>query len=61
MRLEYTTAEVRLDVRTKLGEFTRTSEGFGLAGMRERLALADGTLESGEDDGYWCVRAEIRS
>ncbi|MEU8630567.1 histidine kinase [Amycolatopsis sp. NPDC048633] len=60
MRLGYAPGVVRLDVRSKLGEFTRTGEGFGLAGMRERLALADGTLESGPDDGYWRVRAEIR-
>ncbi len=60
MRLEYAPEEVRLDVRNVLDEFTRTSEGFGLAGMRERLALAGGTLESGPADGYWRVLAEIR-
>lgn len=47
-------------VRNQLGEFTRTSEGSGLAGMRGRLGLADGTLESGPADGYWRVLAEIR-
>ncbi|WP_372671500.1 sensor histidine kinase [Amycolatopsis kentuckyensis] len=60
MRLEYAPEEVRLEVRNPRSEFTRTSEGFGLAGMRERLALADGTLESGAEDGYWRVLAEIR-
>jgi signal transduction histidine kinase len=65
MRLDYAPGVVRLDVRNtvardKPSEFTRTSEGFGLAGMRERLALADGTLESGPADGYWRVLAEIR-
>ncbi|MGW5716332.1 sensor histidine kinase [Amycolatopsis sp. NPDC003865] len=59
LRLEYAAEEVRLDVRNELSEFTRTSEGFGLAGMRERLALAGGTLESGAEDGYWRVVAEI--
>jgi signal transduction histidine kinase len=60
MRLSYTDGAVRLDVRNNLGEFTRTSEGFGLAGMRERLALAGGTLTAGPDDGRWHVRAEVR-
>ncbi|WP_285482076.1 sensor histidine kinase [Amycolatopsis sp. NBRC 101858] len=60
VRLEHEPGAVRLDVRNKLGEFTRTSEGFGLAGMRERLALAGGTLESGPEDGYWRVLAVIR-
>lgn len=59
MRLEYTPEQVRLEVRNPRSEFTRTSEGFGLAGMRERLALAGGTLESGAEDGYWRVVAEI--
>ncbi|SEF30865.1 Signal transduction histidine kinase [Amycolatopsis pretoriensis] len=60
MRLEYASEEVRLEVRNPRSEFTRTGEGFGLAGMRERLALAGGTLESGPDDGYWRVLARIR-
>ncbi|MFJ7210706.1 sensor histidine kinase [Amycolatopsis sp. NPDC098790] len=60
MRLEYGPAEVRLEVSNPCSEFTRTSEGFGLAGMRERLALAGGTLETGPHDGYWRVHAEIR-
>ncbi|MGK3199573.1 sensor histidine kinase [Amycolatopsis sp. MEPSY49] len=60
MRLEYAPEEVRLEVRNPRSEFTRTSEGFGLAGMRERLALAGGTLESGAEDGYWRVLAAIK-
>jgi signal transduction histidine kinase len=61
MRLTYEPGAVRLEVRNALGEFTRTGEGFGLAGMRERLALAGGTLTSGPDDGHWRVLAEVRS
>lgn len=35
-------------------------EGHGLAGMRERVALAGGTLRVGlEDPGTWAVRARI--
>jgi signal transduction histidine kinase len=61
MRLTYAPGAVRLEVRNALGEFTRTGEGFGLAGMRERLALAGGTLTSGPEDGHWRVLAEVRS
>jgi signal transduction histidine kinase len=60
MRLSYEPGVVRLDVRNDLGEFTRTGEGFGLAGMRERLALAEGSLMAGPEDGHWRVLAEVR-
>ena len=60
MRLSYEPGVVRLDVRNALGEFTRTGEGFGLAGMRERLALAEGSLMAGPEDGHWRVLAEVR-
>ncbi|GAB3138310.1 histidine kinase [Amycolatopsis stemonae] len=60
MRLSYVSGSVRLEVRNALTEFTRTGEGFGLAGMRERLALADGTLDAGPVDGQWRVLAEVR-
>lgn len=59
MRLSYDPGVVRLDVRNALGAFPRTGEGFGLAGMRERLALAGGSLTSGPDDGQWRVLAEV--
>jgi signal transduction histidine kinase len=59
VRLGYEPGVVRLDVRNALGGFTRTGEGFGLAGMRERLALAGGTLETGPADGDWRVLAEV--
>jgi signal transduction histidine kinase len=60
VRLGYTGDVVRLEVVNALPDFTPTSEGFGLAGMRERLALAGGTLASGPDDGRWRVLAEVR-
>ncbi|MEQ0561649.1 histidine kinase [Amycolatopsis sp. NEAU-NG30] len=59
MRLSYDAGVVRLDVRNALGPFPRTGEGFGLAGMRERLALAGGSLTSGPEDGQWRVLAEV--
>ncbi|GAA0944999.1 histidine kinase [Kribbella koreensis] len=34
-------------------------QGFGLAGMRERLALVGGSLEAGPDDDGWLVIAEV--
>lgn len=61
VRLSYEPGAVKLDVRNARTEFTRTGEGFGLAGMRERLALAGGTLTSGPEDGHWRVLAEVRS
>lgn len=63
LRLLFTPEEVRLRVRNELGETIRTEEtgGFGLTGMRERLALAGGTLTAGSDDGCWTVEAVVRS
>jgi signal transduction histidine kinase len=59
MRLSHAPGVVRLDVRNALEAFPRTGEGFGLAGLRERLALAGGTLTSGPEDGDWRVPAEV--
>ncbi|WP_405057281.1 histidine kinase [Kribbella sp. NBC_01505] len=47
---------VRLEVRN--AGPTR-GEGFGLTGMRERLALVGGTLTAGADGDDWLVIAEV--
>jgi signal transduction histidine kinase len=51
LRLEVRNAR---DVAAVCGE-----KGFGLAGMRERLALVNGTLEAGPDGDGWLVIAEV--
>jgi signal transduction histidine kinase len=38
----------------------RTADaGYGLTGMRERLAILSGTLEAGGADGHWVVTAQL--
>ncbi|TDD62144.1 sensor histidine kinase [Kribbella antibiotica] len=49
---------VRLEVRNA---GPTSGEGFGLTGMRERLALVDGTLTAGADGDDWLVTAEVPS
>lgn len=63
VRFDFTRTEVRLKVRNDLGGVVRSEEtgGFGLTGMRERLALAGGTLTAGADDGGWTVEAVVRT
>jgi signal transduction histidine kinase len=36
-----------------------SGSGYGLAGMRERLQLARGTLTAGRAGGQWIVRAQV--
>ncbi|GAA2803024.1 sensor histidine kinase [Crossiella cryophila] len=59
--LSYVDGAVRLSVRNAAG--TARTElpggGFGLTGMRERLALLGGTLTAGPDGDGWLVRAEV--
>ncbi|NIK61032.1 histidine kinase [Kribbella shirazensis] len=47
---------VRVCVRNK---GVTSGEGFGLEGMRERLALVGGTLTAGADGDDWLVVAEV--
>ncbi|MFF0345513.1 sensor histidine kinase [Kribbella sp. NPDC004875] len=56
MQLAYQNG-VRVSVRNK---GVTDGAGFGLAGMRERLALVDGTLTAGPDGDDWLVVAEVR-
>lgn len=59
--LSYRDDSVQLTVRNEAGA-TRESlpgGGFGLTGMRERLALLGGTLTAGPDGDGWLVRAEV--
>jgi signal transduction histidine kinase len=59
--------EVQLDYRDGLRLAVRNAcevdpigEGFGLPGMRERLALVGGKLEAGPDGDGWLVVAEVK-
>ncbi|MEU8142107.1 histidine kinase [Nonomuraea sp. NPDC048901] len=59
MTLDFTADVVRLRVRNPLPAEVPAKGGFGLTGMRERLALAGGTLDSGYEEGTWQVTAEV--
>ncbi|NUW30245.1 sensor histidine kinase [Nonomuraea sp. SMC257] len=60
VEIGYGDAGVRLVVRNPyMGGNGAASSGHGLQGMRERLALAGGTLSAGPAGGFWEVRAEV--
>ena len=40
-------------------ELATVNGGYGLAGIRERLLLLNGTLSAGPDEGNWVVRAQV--
>jgi signal transduction histidine kinase len=43
------------------GPLARAGAGYGLTGLRERAALAGGTLTTGPDGGRWrvCLRIPV--
>ncbi|MBM7784390.1 sensor histidine kinase [Tenggerimyces flavus] len=60
--LTYTPSAVRLAVRNEAASrpvVAEPSGGFGLTGMRERIALAGGTLTAGRSGEGWEVVAEV--
>jgi signal transduction histidine kinase len=72
--LDYRGGRTALTVRNHLGDrahpddraprgrgarFATANGGYGLAGMRERLLLLDGTLAAGSDGGEWVVTATV--
>jgi signal transduction histidine kinase len=68
VRLDYSGADVRLTVRNDLppgaaaeaGTGVGTvNGGYGLAGMRERLRLLNGTLQAERRDNQWVVTARL--
>jgi signal transduction histidine kinase len=46
--------------RPSPGHVRVAGSGLGLVGMRERVALFDGTLDAGPHDGGWRVAASFR-
>jgi signal transduction histidine kinase len=66
--LDYRGGSTALTVRNQLDDraakgrgvrFATANGGYGLAGMRERLLLLDGTLTAGTDGGEWVVTATV--
>jgi signal transduction histidine kinase len=66
--LDYRSGGTDLTVRNHLGGGAAAGRGsgfatangrYGLAGMRERLALLDGTLAAGPDGSDWAVTATV--
>jgi signal transduction histidine kinase len=68
IRLDYAGAHTSLAVTNHLGEdaagghgpgLATVNGGYGLAGMRERLLLVDGTLSAGQNGSDWVVMAKV--
>ena len=68
MTLDYRSGGTALTVRNRLGggaaagrgtRFATADGRYGLAGMRERLLLLDGTLAAGPDGSDWAVTATV--
>jgi signal transduction histidine kinase len=66
--LDYRSGSTVLAVRNRLGggaaagrstRFATANGRYGLAGMRERLLLLDGTLAAGPDGDEWAVTATV--
>jgi signal transduction histidine kinase len=66
--LDYRAADVRLTVRNDITPFppndsdapvSTANTGYGLTGMRERLLMLNGTLETGRHEGQWVVTARL--
>jgi signal transduction histidine kinase len=66
--LDYRGGSTALTVRNHLDDratkgrgarFATANGGYGLAGMRERLLLLDGTLAAGTDGSEWVVTATV--
>jgi signal transduction histidine kinase len=65
LTVRYTPGEVTLQVSNPLppagteGPLAHAGAGYGLSGLRERAALANGTLAAAADDGQWKVRLTL--
>jgi signal transduction histidine kinase len=67
--LDYRAADVRLTVRNDMTPYSdaaaaqapvsTANTGYGLTGMRERLLMLNGTLETGQHEGQWVVMAQL--
>lgn len=55
-------SDVLVEVRSGLpspGAVSRAGSGRGVVGMRERVALHDGSLDAGPEGDHWVVRARL--
>ncbi len=66
VRLDYEESQTALTVVSQLAAYTGSDPlletangGYGLAGMRERLLLIDGSLSAGPAQGNWIVTAQV--